>query len=132
MFGQSPQDIINSKMSFKKTNPRDLKARLAREIVSNYHGKESALAAEKEFNKVFKEKKLPSSVSLIKISQKSLNILELLFKAKLASSKTEAKRLINQKGVKIGNEVQTDWQKQIKIKKGLVIQVGKRKFVKIA
>ncbi|HXK31965.1 MAG TPA: tyrosine--tRNA ligase [Candidatus Paceibacterota bacterium] len=120
------------KMSFKKTNPRDLKARLAREIVSIYHGKESALAAEKEFNKVFKEKKLPSSVSLIKISQKSLNILELLFKAKLASSKTEAKRLINQKGVKIGNEVQTDWQKQIKIKKGLVIQVGKRKFAKIA
>ncbi len=119
-------------MSFKKTNPRDLKAKLAREIVSIYHGKESALSAEKEFNKVFKEKKLPSSVSLIKISQKSLNILELLFKARLVSSKAEAKRLINQKGVKIGNEVQIDWQKQIKIKKGLVIQVGKRKFAKIA
>ncbi|MBL7142309.1 MAG: tyrosine--tRNA ligase [Candidatus Pacebacteria bacterium] len=119
-------------MSFKKANPRDLKAKLAREIVSIYHGKELVLTAEKEFNKVFREKKLPSSVSSIRISQKSLNILELLFKAKLVSSKAEAKRLINQKGVKIGDEVQTDWQKQIKIKKGLVIQVGKRKFAKIA
>ena len=116
----------------KKVNPRDLKARLAREIISVYYNKKQALKSEKEFDKVFKEKRLPDSIPTIKIPQESLNILELLFKTKLASSKAQAKRLVIQKGVKINNEIQTDWQKQVKIKKGLVIQVGKRKFAKIA
>ncbi|OGZ18388.1 MAG: tyrosine--tRNA ligase [Candidatus Nealsonbacteria bacterium RBG_13_38_11] len=116
----------------KKVNPRDLKARLAREIISVYYNKKQALKSEKEFDKVFKEKRLPDSIPTIKIPQESLNILELLFKTKLTSSKAQAKRLVIQKGVKINNEIQTDWQKQVKIKKGLVIQVGKRKFAKIA
>ncbi len=123
---------IKKDLLFKKVNPRDIKVKLAREIVTIYHGNKLALDAEKEFNKVFKEKKLPISMPAIPISQKSLNILNLLFKTKLVSSKAEAKRLIVQKGVRINNEVQTDWQKKIKIKKGLVIQVGKRKFIKIA
>jgi len=114
----------------KKSNPRDMKAKLAREIVAAYYGRNTSLRAEKEFNRIFKEKKLPDFMPIVKIPQKSLNILDLLLKAKLASSKAEAKRLIIQKGVRIDNEVQEDWQKQVKIKKGLVIQVGKRKFTK--
>jgi len=87
--------------------------------------------AEEEFIKVFREKKLPSKIPEIRIKEKSLNILDLLMKTKLTASKAEAKRLILQNGVKIGGIVQNDWQKEIEIKKGLVIQVGKRKFVKL-
>ena len=116
----------------KKSSPRDAKARLARELVSIYHGKQIAFRAEKEFNRVFKEGKLPSKVPTVAIRAKELNIIDLLTKTKLASSRAEAKRLIEQRGVRIAGVVQQDWQKTIEIKKGMVIQVGKRKFLKIA
>ena len=112
--------------------PREAKARLAREIVAIYHNKKAALKAEKEFNRVFKEKKLPSKIPIVPIKAKELNILDLLTKTKLALSRSEAKRLVEQRGVKIAGKLQQDWQKTIKIKKGEVIQVGKRKFLKIA
>jgi len=112
-------------------NPRDAKARLAKEIVTIYHGKKAAIQAEQEFNKIFKEKKLPTRIPEIKIKEKSLNILDLLVKTKLASSKSEAKRLILQKGVKIDGVLEKDWQKNVQAEKGMVIQVGKRKFVKL-
>lgn len=120
------QDIKN-----KKLNPRDAKARLAREVVSIHHGKSVALRAEKEFDLVFKEKKLPTKIQEIKISQKFLPILDLLTKTKLASSKSEAKRLILQGGIKIDGIAQKDWKMMVKTKKGQVVQVGKRRFVKI-
>lgn len=112
-------------------NPRDIKAKLAREIVEIYHNKKEALDAEKEFNKVFKEKKAPTKIPGIKIKEKKLPVLDLLVKAKLVSSKAEAKRLILQKGVKINEKVQDSWQKDVEIKKGMIIQVGKRRFVKL-
>ena len=112
-------------------NPRDAKARLAKEIVTIYHGKKAALRAEQEFNKIFKEKKLPLKIPKIKIKERALNILDLLVKTKLASSKSEAKRLIFQKGVKIDGILQKDWQESVRIAKGMVIQVGKRRFAKL-
>jgi len=115
----------------KKINPRDLKARLAREIVNIYYGKKIAGKSEEEFNRVFKEKKIPAKISKISIKEKFLNILDLLVRIKLASSKAEAKRLVFQKGVKIDGQTQEDWQKVIEIKKGQIVQIGKRKFVKI-
>ena len=113
-------------------NPRDTKARLAREIVSIYHGKAKALKAEKEFERVFKERKMPSDILETSIKEKNLKILDLLVKTKLASSKSEAKRLILQKGIKIDGQTQKDWQKTVKIKKGMIIQAGKRKFAQIS
>jgi len=115
----------------KKIDPRTLKARLAREVVSIYHTKKDVLGAEKEFERVFKEKKAPSKIPEVKIKKKEISILDLLVKIKIASSKSEAKRLIIQKGIKIDSKVQTDWQKDIKIKKGIIIQAGKRRFVKL-
>ena len=116
----------------KKINPRELKARLAREVVGLYHEKITVKKAEKEFNRVFKEKKLPMKIPSIPIKDKSLDILGLLVKMGLASSKSEAKRLILQGGVKINEKIEGDWRKVVVIKKGLIVQVGKRKFVRIA
>lgn len=115
----------------EKVKPRDLKAGLAREIVAMYHSRAAAQRAEKEFNKVFREKGLPSVLPQVSVRAKEINILDLLIKTKLVPSKAGAKRLILQKGIKIDGKVQQDWQKKIKIKKGMVIQKGKRKFAQV-
>jgi len=65
------------------------------------------------------------------IKEKSLNILKLLCKTKLASSRSEAKRLILQKGVRIDGKIKENWKEEIKIEKNQVLRVGKRNFVKI-
>ena len=120
------------KLKSKRINPRDLKEKLAFEVVKLYHSAGEAKGAEREFAKVFQKKELPSSIPEVKISQESMNILDLLVKLGMVSSKSEAKRLVLQKGVRIGSKIQGDWQETVKIKKGLVVRVGKRKFAKIA
>lgn len=116
----------------KDLNPRDLKAKLAGEITAMYHGQKAALSAEKEFEKIFKKKETPTDIPEIKIKEDKLLILDLLVKTKIVSSKSEAKRLIIQKGVKIDNRVKDDWKEIIEIRKGMIIQVGRRKFIKLA
>ncbi|KPJ54663.1 hypothetical protein AMJ47_03860 [Parcubacteria bacterium DG_72] len=116
----------------KTLSPRDAKARLAKEIVTMYHSKSAALNAEKEFNQVFKEKKPPSKIPQVLLKEKKLNLLDLLTKTKLAPSRSEAKRLVEQGGVKINGKVQKEWQKIVKLKKKDIVQVGKRKFIKLA
>ncbi|MCX6764610.1 MAG: tyrosine--tRNA ligase [Candidatus Nealsonbacteria bacterium] len=115
----------------RKVSLRDQKARLAKEIVKIYHGEKKAQEAEKEFNRIFRDKKNPSDVPEMLIKEKKINILDLLVMASLVPSKSEAKRLVLQGGVKINNETQKDWQKTIEVKKGDVLRAGKRKFVKI-
>lgn len=123
---------IERELKTKKINPRDAKVKLAQEIVAIYHGRIKAQKAAKEFERVFKEKKAPSQMRKVAIKEKEIPLTELLVKTKLASSKAEAKRLVLQGGVKIDRKIQRDWQKKIKLKKGQVLQVGKRRFVKIA
>jgi tyrosyl-tRNA synthetase len=122
---------IKRSLKNKSLHPGDAKAWLAKEIVSLYHGKQKAEKAEEEFEKVFREKKLPSEISTFKLSQSEVNILDILVETKLVSSRSEGKRLISQKAVKINEKIQQDWQKKIKIKKGMIIQVGKRRFAKL-
>ena len=123
---------ISRGIKSKKLNPKQAKSILAKEVVTIYHNKSQADKAEKEFNKVFKEKQLPSDIKSVKIKEKQINILDLLVKTKLTSSKGEARRTIVQGGVKIDNTVEKDWKKIIAIKSKMIIQVGKRKFIKIA
>jgi len=114
-----------------KLNPRDAKAKMAKEIVAICQSVTKAARAEKEFNKIFKEKSLPTKIPGIHIIEGKIPLLDLLEKSGLVSSRAEARRLIFQKGIKIDNEIQADWQKEISVRKGQVIRVGKRKFVKI-
>ncbi|MBA7655190.1 Tyrosine--tRNA ligase [subsurface metagenome] len=122
-------DEIN-KIKKQKNNPRDNKARLAREIISIHHSKSAAQKAEREFNRVFKEKKTPSAVRTFKSSGK-IGILDLLVKTKLAPSKSEAKRLVIQSAVKLDNRIIKDWKQKITSKKGAILKAGKRRFVKL-
>ena len=121
---------IEKKLKNKKVNPRDIKAELAREVVGIYYGEKLAKKAEEEFGRVFREKKTPEKIKEIEVKEKQISILELLVKMGI-SSRAEAKRLILQKAVKINNVLKEDWKEVIEIKKGLIIKVGKRRFVKI-
>ncbi len=124
--------IMEKELKANKINPRDTKARLAGEIVKMYHGEKAAKAASIEFDRVFKDKKLPQDIDKISIKEKEMPIIDLLVKTKLAVSKSSAKRLIIQGAVKIDDKPQSDWQAVIAIKKGMAIKAGKRKFCQIA
>lgn len=122
---------LNLILKNRTQNPRDLKVRLAKEIIAVYHSAEKAEKAEKEFNQIFRDKEKPTDIPEIKISEKEFPILDLIMEAKLATTKSEARRLMEQGGVKINDEVQKDFKKAVAIKNGMILQVGKRKFVKI-
>ncbi len=129
----SQEEITKIKNS--SDNPRNIKARLAKEIVKMYHGEKVAEDAEEEFNKVFRDKELPIDIPVFQTDKNNYFVLDLLFDTKLASSKNEAKRLIEGGGVEIQigdkKEKIVGWKKPISIEDGIIIKVGSRKFVKI-
>lgn len=124
-----------SKIKNLSDNPRDIKAKLAKEIVKMYHGEKNAELAENEFNKVFRNKELPSDMPVFETEKNNYPILDLLCDTKLAPSKNEAKRLVEGGGVEIINgdkkERITDWKKEINLENGTIIKVGNRRFIKI-
>jgi tyrosyl-tRNA synthetase len=100
---------------------------LAKEIVRLYHGEKEAASAEGEFEKVFRNKELPSDMPVFNFDLPK-DIVYLLASTNIASSKKEAWRLVNQKGVRFNDEVIEDPRKMI-VDEG-VLRVG-RKFAKI-
>ncbi|OGD57037.1 tyrosine--tRNA ligase [Candidatus Berkelbacteria bacterium RBG_13_40_8] len=112
-------------------NPREEKARLAFEIVRLNHSKDDAKKAAGEFDRVFKNKEKPEEMPVKNINVSECRIDDLLMKCELATSKAEAKRLVGQGGVEVAGEKITDPFKTIEIKDEMIIQVGKRRFVKI-
>lgn len=122
---------ISKGIKEKKINPREVKSKLAKEIVTLCYSRKEAEEAAREFDRVFRKKELPSEIPTVRVEEKTLDILDLLVKTKLTSSKSEAKRLIFQKGVKIDGFLEKDWRKRVQIKKGMIIQVGKRRFIKL-
>lgn len=122
---------IEKNLKSKKLNPRDAKARLAREIIKIYHNEKEAIKAEKNFENIFKKKKAPSNIPVFILPQEKYPPLDLLFYLKLVRSKSEAKRIIVQKGCKVNGRVLEDWKSPLKIEDEMIIQVGRRKFAKI-
>ncbi len=115
----------------KGANPRDYKARLAREIVTFYHSADAAESAEKEFANMFQKGGLPDEIQKIKIQDSKINIVDLLMSSKLVESKSEGRRMVEQGGVKIDGEKVGLIDAVIQVKDGMVVQVGKRKFAQI-
>ena len=111
-------------------NPRDAKMKLAREIVTLYHGKRAAQSAEDEFINVFKKGGVPDEIPEFELNGER-NIIDLLELCKLIDSRSDAKRVIQQGGVKINDKKVDDVNEVVKLEKGMVIQVGKRRFAKI-
>jgi tyrosyl-tRNA synthetase len=119
----------------KEINPKEAKSILAETIIELYYDRESAQAAKENFERVFKERKLPEKIPIFKTKKKRMEILELLTKTGLAKSRSEAKRLILQGGITVikkekGSRLK-DWQETVKLEEGMVFKGGKRKFVRI-
>ncbi|MEO0252335.1 MAG: tyrosine--tRNA ligase [candidate division WOR-3 bacterium] len=112
-------------------NPRDCKADLAEKIVEIFWGKEAARAAREEFDRVFKYGGVPDEIPEFVVPSEGMPIIEILAKSGVVSSKSEARRLISQKAVKVGDRVILSEFENIVPGDGLVIKVGKRKFLKV-
>jgi len=107
-------------------NPRDTKASLAREIVARYNGKKAAIEAEKAWEKQFREGEKPKDIEVH--STKKQSILDVLSDA-FGISKSEARRLVQQGGVRIDDEQIKDIE--FVVSKDCTIQLGKRRFKNI-
>ncbi len=133
-----PEEIeeIRKQLEDQNKNPRDLKMRLAREIVSLYHDEKEAIKAEEGFKQVFQQKNLPDEMPEIEISPENMdngkiNIVELLKTSGLVSSNSEGKRMLKQGAVKINQEKLSQDETEISLKDDMILQVGKRRFAKV-
>ena len=121
---------INNDLEQGKSNPRDLKRRLAREIVTMYHDKEAAETAEKDFDALFIAKDEPDDMPEYKLSAPE-KLVSVMVGNNLVSSNGEGRRLISQGGVKINKKKVDDIHTTLQPGEALVIKVGKRKFLRI-
>lgn len=128
----TPHEIAEKEARLQSgaVHPRDLKMELAREITSIFYGDEAAQAAEHAFINVFQQHTLPDEMDKVAVTQ-PMTLADLLILAQAAKSKNEARRLIDQGGVKLDGEVIAEALKLIEVRQPMVLQVGKRKFVRL-
>ncbi len=128
----TPAEIARIEADLKsgKLHPRDAKMKLAWEIVSIFHGDEAADAAEAHFRQVFQERELPPEMPTFTVSE-PVNIVDLIAQTGLAKSKSAARRLIQQGGVRLNGDRVEDINAVIEVADEAVLQVGRRKFVKL-
>ena len=119
------------RMKTSGENPRNIKVNLAKLIIKDFHSSESASEAEEEFNRRFVKKEIPDEIEETQIAAGNYKLVDLLVQTNLAASKGEAKRLIEQGGVKVGGEKTLNVIAEIEIKDGILLQVGKRKFLRV-
>ncbi len=129
----SEVDSILGDVRAGKLHPRDAKMRLAREIVALYHGYEAAKQAENNFKQVFQKGEMPSEMQAFQFEGPA-GIVTIMVDSGLAPSKSEARRLIKQGGVKINGEtvdaIDLELEKSNDSEE-IIIQVGKRKFARV-
>jgi tyrosyl-tRNA synthetase len=111
-------------------NPKNIKEILALEVVRRYHGKEKADKAQASFCLLFKEKGTPQNIPVLSAAKKILAI-DLIIKSKVVKSKSEARRIIEQGGLKINEQRENNPLAVLSLKSGDVIKIGKRHFFRI-
>lgn len=125
-------DMLKKMLTEGGMNPRDAKARVAHWVVRTFYDEKKASVAEREFEKVFQTKELPSDIPVHHVGGKEIGIVDLLVETKLATSKSEARRLVEQGGVHLGDSTVSDVKAIASIPSdGIILRVGKRHFVKI-
>jgi len=134
---QAELDEFERKMAEGSLNPRDVKLRMAREIVSEFHNPVAAQEAEEAFIRQFSERKLPADMPDYHLSE-PVNILTLLVDARLVASKSEARRLVQQGGVTFFPEGEageaeriTDVNFTVPVIDGAILKVGKLHYIRI-
>jgi len=132
-IGPVDLESLRSRCDRGDKNPRDAKIDLAKSIISDYYGSGEARSAEENFMRQFSEGQVPDEIDEAAVTVGEMKIADLLVDTGLAESKGEAKRLIKQGGVRIDGEKVENAALDVTIAAGaeMVIQVGKRRFLKI-
>ncbi len=116
--------------ALKAMHPKEAKVLLAKTLVHMFDGQEEATKAAEQFEKVFSKKETPDNMPVHHVSENPIRITDLLVEAQLAPSKKEARRLAEQGAVEIGG-VRQGPDAEVLVRTELVLQVGKRRFVRI-
>lgn len=112
-------------------HPVQFKKLLAREIVGQLNDEESVKSAQEHFERTVQQKELPTEMEAITVGNQTYQLADLLIKINLATSKADAKRLIEQGGVELDGKRVIEPAKEITVTDGMILKVGKRKFVKL-
>ena len=125
------QEDMAKRLESGELHPRDAKMQLARTIVRLYHGEEAALEAEEEFKRVFQQRAMPTDVPeyAMDAPTEPIFVPQFCTDAGLTASNGEARRSIKAGAFKVNGEKYTE--ENLKLEDGMIVQVGKRKFVKI-
>ncbi|MFL3026978.1 MAG: tyrosine--tRNA ligase [Candidatus Neomarinimicrobiota bacterium] len=129
-YDDSSMDKVKKSLSDSKINPRDIKRELARKIVEVYYSEDLAKKAEDNFDKIFIKKDIPDDMPQMKLDE-DMPLVDILLLYELVSSKSEARRLIDQGAVRINDQKCMDRDHIIIGDEPLVIKVGKRRFLKV-
>lgn len=121
---------ISKELSSGKINPRDIKMRLAKEIVEIYHGRKQASDAEKNFVNVFSEGKIPSEIEVVSVSKGSV-LKDVLLEKGLVSSKSDFNRLVKSGAIELAEEKTRISDTNFKLESNSVVRIGKNRFIKI-
>jgi tyrosyl-tRNA synthetase len=114
-------------------HPKDAKMQLAHNIIGGFHGEEAAKKAGEEFQLVFRDRQAPTEIPEMRLKWGSRPLFSLLTEAGLATSRSEAERLIKQGGVEVDGHVEKDVKRMIALNPGdlLPLRVGKKKFLRV-
>lgn len=115
----------------KAMHPKEAKKKLASFLVGKFYNTKTAEAAEAEFEAVFKEGKTPQQIDLKYLPAGAMTAVDLLTATELAASKSEARRIIGQKGFKVDGETVTDENAKISLEREKLLQKGKRIFLRV-
>jgi tyrosyl-tRNA synthetase len=128
----TPKEIeeIEAEMASGQLHPRDAKMQLAREVVEIFHGVEATKAAEEAFIRVFQEREDPEEMPDYELIP-GKTLLDVMVESGLVKSKSEARRLIKQRGVRLDDRIQDDQNKVIDWSEPQVLRVGKRRFLRL-
>lgn len=115
----------------KNMHPNEAKKLLGHTLVARFYDGKEADKAREEFEKVHKEKKRPDEIPVKRIGKKEIGIIDLLVESDLVGSKSEAKRLVKQGGVRVEDKTVSDDKSIIDLSSEKIVNVGKRKFVRV-
>jgi tyrosyl-tRNA synthetase len=121
---------LEAQLESGEKHPRDAKMALAREIVDAYHGADAAQGAEAEFRRIFQEGDVPEELPEYTLSTDK-SLLDVLVDAGLASSRSEGRRLIEQRGVRLDDAVLEDPNEILVLGEPAILRVGKRRFIRL-
>lgn len=128
----SEDDLKRLSQSLKEgENPKDVKMKLARELVILYHGKKEAEEAERYFVTLFQNKDIPDDIEERKIKGGKWGLVDLIADLQLSTSKSETRRMMEGGGVKLDGEKVTDIHVTIELTKPIILQIGKRTIVRL-